>query len=389
MSRDHDPAFEAWADEARKFTVYEAYQKLCATPLRKTTEGFVGPCPKCKDGDDRFSINLSKNLFNCRKCDLKGNDSIAFVERLKDVTFIVAVEELTGDRPPEKDGKDRPSADPEVARDRADTQRAERYAKEESERQAVDAKRKRNLDFFNGLKPFAGSLAEKYLRSRKIILEKDFQTDLRFCPGVAYKGYANAEAKEETDLGIYPAMIAAIRNRVGELIGLHCTYLNEEGTKLKPIGLLKTFKAKKVWGVQQGGHICLGPIKPIMGMGEGIESTASWYQLGIGPDDVGIIVGINLGNISGGSTAMANHPSYKGDRNHLIQNGEPDQDKRAIALPDGIEHVILLGDGDSDYHDTRAKILTAGRRQRGEGKTVSVNFAPDGKDFNNLLQEVA
>ncbi len=53
-----------------------------------------GPCPVC-GGTDRFSINLKKQLWNCRKCEV-GGDVIALVRHLDGVNFKEAVEKLAG-----------------------------------------------------------------------------------------------------------------------------------------------------------------------------------------------------------------------------------------------------------------------------------------------------
>ena len=53
-----------------------------------------GPCPRC-GGDDRFSINVRKQVFNCRNCE-RGGDVVAFVQMLDACTFAEAVETLAG-----------------------------------------------------------------------------------------------------------------------------------------------------------------------------------------------------------------------------------------------------------------------------------------------------
>src|SRR5262249_52697167 len=60
------------------------------------------PCPKC-GGDDRFGINIKKNVFNCRGCDL-GGDAIRFVQHLDDVDFNTACTTLVGKPPPKANG---------------------------------------------------------------------------------------------------------------------------------------------------------------------------------------------------------------------------------------------------------------------------------------------
>jgi DNA primase len=54
----------------------------------------VGPCPIC-DGDDRFSINTKKLVFNCRGCNT-GGDVIALVQHLDGCDFATACSTLAG-----------------------------------------------------------------------------------------------------------------------------------------------------------------------------------------------------------------------------------------------------------------------------------------------------
>jgi DNA primase len=49
----------------------------------------AGPCPHC-GGRDRFSINLKKQVFNCRGCQ-RGGDVIELVQFLDDLDFRQAV----------------------------------------------------------------------------------------------------------------------------------------------------------------------------------------------------------------------------------------------------------------------------------------------------------
>ena len=68
-----------------------------------------GPCPKC-GGDDRFSINTAKQLFNCRGCGARG-DVIDLVMFLDACDFVHAATMLAGEPPPQANGKDHPQAD--------------------------------------------------------------------------------------------------------------------------------------------------------------------------------------------------------------------------------------------------------------------------------------
>src|SRR5262249_52021204 len=58
-----------------------------------------GPCPKC-GGTDRFAINTSKQVWNCRGCQ-RGGDVISLVQHMDGCTFDAAIailsrQDLTG-----------------------------------------------------------------------------------------------------------------------------------------------------------------------------------------------------------------------------------------------------------------------------------------------------
>src|SRR5436853_7655590 len=54
----------------------------------------VGPCPVC-GGRDRFSINIKKQIWNCRGC-ARGGDVVDLVQHLDGVDFKIAVQTLGG-----------------------------------------------------------------------------------------------------------------------------------------------------------------------------------------------------------------------------------------------------------------------------------------------------
>jgi hypothetical protein len=67
------------------------------TRLRRSGHGreFVGPCPVCGTGHDRFAINLRKHLFNCRGCANGGHGPIDLEMFLGGCEFVEAVKRLT------------------------------------------------------------------------------------------------------------------------------------------------------------------------------------------------------------------------------------------------------------------------------------------------------
>lgn len=393
------PEMEAWVEEARAVSTYEAFQKLRNQPkLRKTSEGFAGPCPSCGDGghpatSDRFGINTKEGTWLCRQCGKKGGDGLQLIVEMDGEPFLSAVEILSGR--PRPDGKEQEgrSVDEDALRERAEERRVEAAAADAHERDKKSSERRRIADFFDGLEQFKGSLAETYLKKRGIGLSVEQTSDIRFAQALDYRGFPARADQEgggsETVLGQFPAMVAAIRNDAGEIIGVHRTYINPEtALKLKPPGDSFRNKAKKVWGAQSGGFIRLGPVLPVMVIGEGIETTASWFQLGIGPDPVGILCGVNLGNIAGKSAGSVKHPK---NPKASVPNGIPlpEAEQTALVLPPGVREVILLIDGDSDQFSTTAKILNAGRRFRDHFGCHVMTCHPGIKgDFNDLLMDM-
>jgi hypothetical protein len=82
--------------------------------LRRVGKELIGPCPRC-GGTDRFAINLAENIWNCRHCKpgkLSG-DPIGFVQWLNGCDFAGAVEYLTGEPMPKRNGGDGPIISPE------------------------------------------------------------------------------------------------------------------------------------------------------------------------------------------------------------------------------------------------------------------------------------
>jgi phage/plasmid primase-like uncharacterized protein len=62
--------------------------------LKRQGRELVGPCPVC-GGDDRFAVNIQKQVWNCRGCQ-KGGDLIALVQHVEGMDFMTAIGTLTG-----------------------------------------------------------------------------------------------------------------------------------------------------------------------------------------------------------------------------------------------------------------------------------------------------
>jgi len=377
------PDIEAWIAEARGADILAIAQALGAR-LKRVGSEWAGPCPKC-GGTDRFSISPAKRVWNCGHQGAAGGDVIELVRHVNAVDFMDAVEFLAGPRSNSlANGHDHAAVE--------DRRREARdLAREDGRlRGAEDAKaRAKRRDAASGLwsdgLPVLGTVADAYLRARGIVLLPEQCEDLRFIKDLGYHGYRDTNDQEGAELGAYPAMIAAVRDVSGGLIGVHRTFLDPaRPRKLEPPGDKTRNRAKKILGSVKGGMIRLSPLYPSVAIGEGIETALSWYALGLGPDEIGIATAVSLGNLSGAATAQLPHPKIKGRH---VQNGEPDQERPGVALPAGVTDVVILGDGDSDKFATRAHLLTAARRFRSEGRGVTISMAPDGHDWNDVLLE--
>jgi hypothetical protein len=68
----------------------------------------------------------------------------------------------------------------------------------------------------------------------------------------------------------WPAMVAAVEDQAGHVVGLHRTWLREDGSGKAPVE-----PAKMTLGVVKGGAVRLADAGPHLIVGEGIESTLS------------------------------------------------------------------------------------------------------------------
>ena len=94
---------EEWIARARAVPVYAVIRRHRINLRQQGASEMVGPCPKC-GGDDRFAINVKKNVFNCRGCSTRG-DAIELEQFLNGGDFNAACEILTGEPPPKPNGR--------------------------------------------------------------------------------------------------------------------------------------------------------------------------------------------------------------------------------------------------------------------------------------------
>jgi hypothetical protein len=127
MNAEARRAFAALVDRARHAEILETARRYVQLK-RATAVEYVGPCPACKRGDDRFSVNVKKGLWFCRHCGKGGGDALSLVGHVESLDlserggdgFRQAVEWLTGENTaPAPATASRPADKGDVATQRA------------------------------------------------------------------------------------------------------------------------------------------------------------------------------------------------------------------------------------------------------------------------------
>jgi hypothetical protein len=202
----------------------------------------VGPCPVC-GGRDRFSINVKKQVWNCRGC-ARGGDVVDLVQHLDGVDFKAAVVTLGGD-----ERKPIAPVKPSV-----------NHVKESDDKE----KTQRALGIWNEASEVNDTLAEQYLRRRGLELPNDDHA-LRF--------YSPCPFADTT----YPALIGLFRDVLtDEPKAIHRIALGPGGILI----------AKRMLGRVAGCAVKLDADENVelsLSIGEGIETMIAARMRGLRP----------------------------------------------------------------------------------------------------------
>jgi hypothetical protein len=370
MSYREDPRLA----EANNMPVDSVVHMLGIEGLRRSSAELIGPCPLC-GGNDRFGINLRTQKHLCRKCGIQGGDLVGLVMSVRGLKFPDALSFLCGDLQADITPEER-----EARKKRAAA--AERKRHEEAEkfrRWAISAARQ----IWSHSRPGSLGVVRAYLSARGITAEMlpHIPDDLHF---ISAHPYVKKHDGAAVEMHKGPAMIAAVRNPLGEIDAVHQTWVSSQPPhgKAEIVWNDEQQASKLVRGSKKGGAIRL--ITPrgaeVMVMGEGIETTltaAACWPAVLGPK-VAYWAGVDLGNMSGKMRRIA------GKRH----SGLPDlNDDDAFVPPVWVKRLIFIQDGDSDAKATRAKLESGLKRAMyyRQGLKAQIVHAGAGVDLNDVL----
>jgi hypothetical protein len=228
-----------WINRARHVQIEDECSRR-GIRLKRSGAERMGACPVC-GGRDRFSINIRKQLFNCRYCD-KGGDVIAMVQHIDSCNFDHAITVLANKL---KQSSNHPQST-----------------------QTPAARQKPTplnnvLQLWNEAVHPAGTPVETYLKRRNVrLLPCATGEAIRFHPACKF------------GLRQVPCMVALIRNiKTDEPQAIHRTALDLAGNKIEVNGC-----SRMSLGPIAGGAVKLtdnAEVTGCLGIGEGIESTLS------------------------------------------------------------------------------------------------------------------
>lgn len=249
---------------------------------------------------------------------------------------------------------------------------------ETQERDNELLKRIRVAKMFNAAVPIAGTIALRYFEARECPLQlvPYREDDLRFAPslewwrGAEWENLGAGKRRKVRPGPSYPAVVAAVRNYLDDIIAVHCTFLKEDGSGKAPVE-----DPKLMYGAVAGGVIRLtrgpGNLSPgqaalagsrsILAISEGIETGLS---IAIGCPEARVWAATSLSNI-------ANVPAWHGCVSSVVIAAD---NPNANASPAGRVQA-------AEQLDRAIDMLTA------HGAPLTVMHPPAGVgDFNDLIR---
>lgn len=235
--------------------------------LRRAGRSWSGLCPFHDEKTPSFTVTDEKGFYHCFGCGAHG-DAIRWLMEAEGRSFVDAVTDLLGGQLPDA------RAPMQVARREAAPRQVD----------VVDSSTAGRW-IYRTSGPARGELVEKWLEARGLDPLAEFLPgfspidELRFhprCPVSAWRVDGDPELARLTA----PAMVAPIRDAVGLVWGVHCTFLSADGrSKARlPLAQGKERPTRKMFGRVGGNAVFLTPPEamcssaPLL-VGEGIETV--------------------------------------------------------------------------------------------------------------------
>jgi hypothetical protein len=367
------------------------------TKLRRSGGKLLGPCPMCggRVTSGRFEVFEKDQSWACYAHCNTGGDVISLVQQVEGCDFRAAIERLGG----------RTVIDADQAKKLFEERERKRLAREKTSADYREAERKRLFRTWKGALPIHDTVAARYLEGRGLQLP-DRSPGLRFLPSMSYWHGEILDShgrKSPRMIHSGPAMCGAFIRPDGKFGGLHLTWLtSNQDEKINKAEILdpdsgEVLNSKKMRGSKTGAHIAIALVEQPkrLVIGEGIETVLSvWtamHRAGRPLDDIAFWAAGDLGNLAGRASRTINHPTLKrpNGQPQRVPDRFPDPDDAGLSIPESVDELILLGDGDSEPVLTQCAMERAARRYARPGRVIRIAFAPSGLDFNDVLRAAA
>jgi hypothetical protein len=216
---------------------------------------------------------------------------------------------------------------------------------------------------FHAGRPVPGTPAEAYLRARGITAPLDWPV-LRFHPSVYYR------ADAETELELWPALLAAVTAPDGTISGVQRTWLDRQRPAKAPLP-----DPRRALGCLIGNGVRFGKVRDILAAGEGIETMLALKSV---LPDLPMIAGLSANHLAALDlptslrrlyVARDNDPAGRGAANRLCDRHQHIDVRQLVPVhADFNLDLYRLGAGpmlarltDQLVPDDRGRLLTVRR----------------------------